>query len=239
MADSGAAGSINRAWQMGFAIEAGIDEQEARSRIDAGEIIAPAASLAAGGIVAASATGLGGVGLAMAGTAIGVSAAAAVAAPAVAAGAVGYGIYRGIKGLKNRNRDQAVRALVDYLRATNREDMADKVFWLEGKGRLDTHRRPPTHASAKATFQLFTETSTNALVGLFGSPEGELVVTFDVNENHWAFVRLIGEDSFSGGGVDLRGRQLRVDDLDSIDILLRVLEREGFVSQTEDSSEAS
>ena len=85
--------SATRAWQIGAAIEAGVDEQEARRRTNAGEILVPAAGAIIGGGAVATATGLGGVGLAFGGAAIGIGAATAVAAPAVAAGAVSYGIY--------------------------------------------------------------------------------------------------------------------------------------------------
>ncbi len=168
------------AWRIGAAIEAGIDEEEARRRIDTGEVIAPAAGAAVGGIGAATATGLGGVGLAMGGGAIGIGAATAIAAPAVAVGAVGYGVYRGIRELKMRNRDQTLRGLVESFLETNQPHMAERVFTIEVKGKLGDGRRPPTHSSAKAALHLLGETESTALVGLFCSPKGEFVVTHDL-----------------------------------------------------------
>ena len=41
--------AANHAWQIGAAIEAGVDTQEARRRIDAGEIVVPAAGMVIGG----------------------------------------------------------------------------------------------------------------------------------------------------------------------------------------------
>ena len=55
--------------------------------------------------------------------------------------------------------------------------------------------------------------------------------------SHWAYIRLIGENEFSGGGVDLRGYDFKVDDLNGMDTLLRVLEREVFLTSPEVSAE--
>ena len=49
--------AANHAWQIGAAIEAGVDTQEARRRIDAGEIVVPAAGMVIGGGFVATATG--------------------------------------------------------------------------------------------------------------------------------------------------------------------------------------
>lgn len=228
---------FNRAWQIGAAIEAGVDEQKARQLIDAGEVIAPAAGAAAGGIAAATATGLGGVGLAFGGGAIGIGAATAVAAPAIAVGAVGYGVYRGIRELKRRNRDQTLRALIDYFGETNQPQQIERIFTIEGKGRLGDGRRAPTHSSAKALLRLLEESESKAFIGLFCSPNGEFVITYDLAQDHWAYIRLIGEDKLSGGGVDLRGQDFRVDELDSIALLIRVLEREELLKRREGAGE--
>ena len=225
--------SFNRAWQIGAAIEAGIDEQEAHQRIDAGEVIAPAAGAAAGGIAAATATGLGGVGLAFGGGAIGIGAATAVAAPAIAVGAVGYGVYRGIRELKRRNRDQTLRAIIEYFGETNQPQQIERILIIEGKGRLVDGRRAPTHSSAKALLSLLEESESNAFIGLFCSPNGEFVLTYDLSQEHWAYIRLIDEGKFSGSGVDLRGQHFRVDELDSIALLIRVLEREELLKRRE------
>ena len=223
------------AWQIGAAIEDGIDEREARRQIDAGEIIAPAAGMAAGGISAAAATGLGGVGLAMGGGAIGIGAATAVAAPAVAVGAVGYGVYRGIQGLRRRNRDQTVRGIVENFRETNQPQMAERVFIIEGKGRLEDSRRPPTHDSAKATLELLGKTQSPTAIGLFCSPQGEFVVTYDSTPSHWCYVRLLSDDKFSGEGIDLRGQKFSLDDLNGVELLIRVLEREGLIERRKEA----
>lgn len=228
---------LTLAWQIGAAIEAGVDEQEARRRIDAGEVIAPAAGAATGGIAAATATGLGGVGLAFGGGAIGIGAATAVAAPAIAVGAVGYGVYRGIRELKRRNRDQTLRALVEYFVEADQPQQVERVFTIEGKGRLGNGRRPPTHSSAKALLRLLENTESKAFIGLFCSPKGEFVLTYDLAPLRWAYVRLISEDEFNGAGVDLRGQDFQVEDLDSINLLVRVLEREEFLRRREGGSE--
>ena len=229
--------SFNRAWQIGVAIEAGIDEQEARQRIDAGEVIAPVAGAAAGGIAAATATGLGGVGLAFGGGAIGIGAATAVAAPAIAVGAVGYGVYRGIRDLKMRSRDQTLRALIEYFAENNQPQQIERIFVIEGKGRLGDGRRAPTHSSTKALLSLLEESESSAFIGLFCSPKGEFVLSYDLAQEHWAYVRFIGEDKFSGGGVDLRGQHFRVDELDSVALLIRVLEREELLKRREGTGE--
>ena len=39
---------------------------------------------------------------------------------------------------------------------------------------------------------------------------------------------------FSGGGTDLRGQDFHVDDLNSVDLVLRILEREGFLNLPQD-----
>ena len=220
-----------RAWQIGVAIEAGVDEEEARRRINAGEIVATATGAALGGGAAATATGLGGVGLAFGGGAVGIGAAAAVAAPAVVAGAVGYGIFSGIRGLSRWNRSQTLRGLVEYFRTANQPHNVDRIFHIEGMGSLEEDRRPPTQSSTKATLRLLVGSNSLAFVtGLFCSPKGEFVLTYDLEESHWAYIRLTGENEFTGGGIDLRGQQLHLDDLVSVDLVLRILEREGFVN---------
>ena len=228
---------FNRAWQIGAAIEAGVDEQEARQQIDAGEVILPAAGAAAGGIAAATATGLGGVGLAFGGSAIGIGAATAVAAPAIAVGAVGYGVYRGIRELKRRSRDQTLRALIDYFAETNQPQQIERIFTIEGKGRLVDGRRAPTYSSARALLRLLEESESNAFIGLFCSPNGEFVLTYDLSDEHWAYIRLIGEEKFSGEGKDLRGQGFKVGELDSISLLIRVLEREELLKRREGTDE--
>ena len=224
----------NRAWLIGAAIEAGVDAQEARSRINAGEIAVPAAGAVIGGGVAATATGLGGVGLAFGGGAIGIGAFTAVAAPAVAAGAVSYGIYRGIRELNRMNREQTLRSLVEHFRSTGKPDHADRVFHIEGMGQLVEGRRPPAHSSARATLRLLDPSESSAMMGLFCSPRGEFVLTYDFQPDHWVYVMVIGDDKFSGSGTDLRGQEFRIDDLNSVDLVLRILEREGFLNLRQD-----
>lgn len=219
------------AWQIGAEIEAGVDEKEVRRQIDAGELIAPAAGAATGGIAAATATGLGGVGLAFGGGAIGIGAATAVAAPAIAVGAVGYGVYRGIRELKRRNRDQTIRAVIGHFTEADQPQQVERIFTVEGKGRLLNGRRPPTHSSAKALLDLLEETESKSFIGLFCSPKGEFVLTYDLAPLRWAYVRLMSEGEFNGTGVDLRGQPFQVDDLDSISLLIRVLEREEFLKR--------
>ena len=225
------------AWQIGSAIEAGVDELNARHRIDAGELIVPAAGVVITGGATATATGLGGVGLAFGGGAIGIGAAAVVAGPAVAGGAVGYGVYQGIRQIRNWSRDRTLRALVHWFQAAEQFDKAERIFRIEGMGRLVGSRRPPTRSSSAATLRLFAETTSAALVGLFCAPKGEFVVTYDVSGQHWAYVTLLGEDRFSGSGMDLRGRKFLLDDLNTFEMLLRVLGREEFVKLNQEQSE--
>ena len=225
------------AWQIGAAIEAGINEQEARRQAVAGEFVVPAAGAVIGGGAAAVATGLGGVGVAASGTAIGIGAAAAVAAPAVAAGAVGFGALSLFRAWNTRNREQTLRGLVAYFRATDQPHNVARVFHIEGMGTLEEGRRPPTHSSAKATLRVLAAGDSPARTGFFCSPNGEFVLTYDMEEGHWAYVRLIGESEFSGSGIDLRGREFTVDDLPSSDLLLKALEREGFVNLHQNPAE--
>ena len=224
----------NRAWQMGAAIEAGVDEQEAWRRINAGEIAAPAAGAIIGGGVVATMTGLGGVGLAFGGGAIGIGAFTAVAAPAVAAGAVSYGIYRGIRALNRMTREQTLRGLVEGFRSDGKPDHADRVFHIEGMGQLVEGRRPPAHSSARPTLRLLASSETSAMLGLFCSPKGEFVLTYDLQPDHWVYVMVVRDDKFSGRGRDLRGQEFHLDDLNSVDLVLRILEREGFLTLRQD-----
>ena len=46
---------------------------------------------------------------------------------------------------------------------------------------------------------------------------------------------VMGDDKFTGGGTDLRGQDLHFDDLNSVDLVLRILEREGFVALRQDT----
>ena len=227
----------NHAWQIGAAIEAGVDAQEARRRIDAGEIAIPAAGAVSVGGVVATLTGLGGVGLAFGGGAIGIGAATAVAAPAVAAGAVSYGIYRGIRDLRRWNRAQTLRGLVDHFRSGGQYHYADRVFHMEGMGQLEEGRRPPSHSSARTTLRLLATSDSIAMMGLFCSPKGNFVLTYDLQPNHWAYVTVIDDDEFTGDGTDLRGQDIHFDDLSSVDLVLRILEREGFVTLRQDTTD--
>ena len=225
----------NHAWQIGAAIEAGVDAQEARRRIDAGEIVVPAAGVVIGGGVVATATGLGGVGLAFGGGAIGIGAVTAIAAPAVAVGAVSYGIYRGIRGVGSWSRVQTLRALVGYFQSINQQHHADRVFHVEGRGQLEERRRTPTHSSTRATLRVVAGSESPSMMGLFCSPNGDFVLTYDLQPNRWAYVVVMGDDKFTGGGTDLRGQDLHFDDLNSVDLVLRILEREGFVALRQDT----
>ena len=156
-----------------------------------------------------------------------------MAAPAIAVGAVGYGVFRGIKELKRRSRDQTLRSLVEYFTESDQRQQVERIFTIEGKGRLVDGRRQPTHSSAKALLRLLEGTESKAFIGLFCSPKGEFVLTYDLPPFRWAYVRLISEDEFQGAGKDLRGQDLQVDDLDSIDLLIRVLAREEFLKRRE------
>ena len=228
---------IRPAWQIGAAIEAGVDELDARRHINAGDLIGPAAGAVITGGATATATGLGGVGLAFGGGAIGIGAAAAVAGPALAGGAVGFGIYQGIRQLRTWSRDRTLRALVEWFQVTEQFDKMERIFGIEGMGRLVAGRRAPTRASSAATLRLLAETTSTALVGLFCAPTGNFVVTYDFSGQHWAYVVLINHENFSGSGIDLRGQELLLDDLNSFEMLLRVLEREGIVKPRRDQTE--
>ena len=221
----------NRAWQIGQAIEIAVDEDEARTGIVAGSLAFPAVGAVIGGGAAGTATGLGGIGLAFGGGAIGISAAAAVAVPAVAVGAAGLGIFRGLQGIQERTRQRTLRDLVAHFQNEAQLDYVVRVFHLEGMGGLQEGRRPPTSESSKAVLHLWRGSRSSApLTGLFCSPAGEFVVTYDISKSHWAYVRLFGEDKISGGGLDLRGRDIQFDDLGSVPLVLRILEREEFVT---------
>ena len=144
----------DHAWRIGAAIEAGVDGEEARRELDAGQIIVPAAGAAAADGAAATATGLGGVGLAFGGSAIGIGAVAAVGIPAVAAAAAGYGIYRGIRELGRWSRVQTLRGLVEHFQSVDGQLYVDRMFHVEGRGQVEAERRPPTQSSAKATLRI-------------------------------------------------------------------------------------
>ena len=219
------------AWHAGASLERGGEEGEIRSLMAKGEIALPIVGAMMGGGAAASATGLGGVGLAFGGGAVGIGAAIAVAAPAMVAGSVGYGFYRGIRLWRHWNRDQTARELLRYFRETNQIQMFDRVFHIEGMGRLGAGRTPPVHASIKATLGLLADSESPAVMGLFCSPKGELIVTYDLSDKHWAYVRLIGERRFSGAGVAASGGSVQLHDIESVDGLTRTLEHAGFLKR--------
>ena len=224
--------SSNRARLIGSAIEDGADETDVRRQIASGEIIFPTAGATFGGFAAA--TGLGGVGLVFGGSAIGIGAVGAVAAPAIAAGAVTYGVYRAARGLANRSRGQVLRGIIEYFRADGQPQNAQRVFSIEGMGQLDPGRRPPTRNSASATLRLLDQTESRADMGVFCSPRGELVLTYDLAEKHWAYVMVINSRDFTGAGFDPRGRTFTIDDIDTLDLLIRVLEREEILTRRSD-----
>ena len=220
----------DHAWRIGAAIETGVDGEEARRQLDAGQIIIPAAGAAAVGGAAATATGLGGVGLAFGGGAIGIGAVAAVGIPAVAAAAAGYGIYRGIRELGRWGRVQTLRGLVEHFQSVDGQFYVDRMFHVEGRGQVEADRLPPTPSSAKATLRIVGSSDSKGFMGLFCSPEGQFVLTYDIEPGHWAYVVVAQDDKFSGAGTDLRGQDLGIGELDSVRAVLRVLEREGFVA---------
>ena len=208
-----------RAWAIGEAIEAGIDE---RAAIDRSALTVAAGTGAAGGIAAATATGLGGVGLAAAGGAIGIGAATAVAAPAVVTTAAGFGIFKGVRGVIRKD---AVKELIKYFQKTGQAGMVERIYTLEGKGQLIEGRRPPAWGSADAVLHLLTQGRTSASVGLFCSPGGHFVLTYDLSLDHWAYVKLVDNDDFTGCGMDPGGHEFRLDDLKDIKHLISSLKR--------------
>ena len=62
-------------------------------------------------------------------------------------------------------------------------------------------------------------------------------MSYDIDDEHWAYVRLISEDNFTGVGMDLRGHEFPLDDLTNVDLVLRILEREGYVRVRQESQE--
>ena len=131
------------------------------------------------------------------------------------------------------NRDRTIRELIRYFRETTQPHQVERIFSIEGMGRLEDGRRPPSHSSATATLLLLAESENSVFMGLFCSPKGEFVLTYDSSPLHWAYVRLIGKDKFSGGGKDLREQDFTVDDINNMKLLLRVLEREEFLQRRE------
>ena len=220
------------AWEIGQAIENGENEEEARHRALShvpGEIVvSTGASVATGGVVAA-ATGLGGVGLAFGGGAVGIGAATAVAGPAVAAGALGYGAYRLAQDFSARSRVAHLRNLVDYFRNAGQTEKADKVLYLEGRAQIERHHDKMRNQSADAMYGFLRTSTSEALVGLFGSQQGEFILTFDLNAQQWCYVRFINGHTFDGKGMDLRGQEFGFEGLGSVDNVLRILAREGYV----------
>ena len=218
------------AWQIGVAIEAGIDESLARQSASGREFAVPVAGGLLGGGVAATATGLGGVGLAMGGGAIGVGAVTAIAAPAVAVGAVSYGVYKAFQGVSRRNREETIRGLIQHFQDTDQPRMIERIFTIEGMGRLDKGRRPPAKGSAAALHEILASSSSDAFVGLFCSPNGEFVLTYDLPDERWAFLRLVNEDHFTGGGRDRDLEEFDLDVWTEVKQVLQILRREGFLS---------
>ena len=208
-----------------------MDEAEARRRVSANELAA-LAGIAADGIgggAAGVATGLGGVGLALGGGAVGIGALTAVAAPAVAAGGVGYAVARAVTGIGIARRDQLLRMLAGFFGLNGQADKVVRLFEIEGKGRLVDGRHPPDSATTKALLEVLQKSQSEALVGLFCSPAGKLVVTFDLADGRYAFTVLVSGKNFSGGGIDSRGEEFNLDGVSSVDLLIRIFEREGFL----------
>lgn len=221
----------NRGWQIGLAIEAGMDEAEAHRRVSANEMAAPGGIAAAGigGGAAGVATGLGGAGLASGGGAVGIGALTAVAAPGVAVGGVGYAVARAVTGIGIARRDHLLRMLTRLFGLNGQADKVVRLFEIEGKGRLVDGRRPPDSATTRALLGVLQKSQSDALVGLFCTPAGKLVMTFDLADGRYAFAVLISARKFSGGGIDSREEEFNLSGVSSVDLLIRILEREGFL----------
>lgn len=209
----------NNGWQIGLAIEAGIDEVEARRMLNAGELAA-LAGVATGG------SGAGAV-------AAGIGALTAVGAPAAAAGGLGYTVASVVSGIGRSSRDQLLRILAQYFGLTGQEDKVIRLFEIEGKGRLVDGRHPPNASSTKALLEILGRSESRALVGLFGSPDGKFVMTLDLNDGRYAYMILANAKKFSGGGIDSRGEEFDLNGVSSIELLIRILEREGFLQYPE------
>lgn len=213
----------NRAWLIGEAIENGMDEKDA---IDRAALAVAAGTGAAGGFAAASVTSLGGVGVAASGTAFGVGAITAVAAPAVITAAAGYGIF---KAISTSGRKDAVRDLLKYFEDTEQWHIRERILSTEGKGQLVDGRRPPAWGSASATLELLTKGPTSAKVGLFCSPKGHFVLTYDLATDHWAYVRFVDEYDFTGRGVGPTGHEFELHELKSMKALIQTLKNLGIL----------
>ena len=74
------------------------------------------------------------------------------------------------------------------------------------------------------------------MMGLFCSPKGEFVLTYDLRPDHWAYVTVTDDGKFAGDGTDLGGQDIHFDDLNSVDLVLRILEREEFVALRQDTA---
>lgn len=213
-----------------------MDEKLARLDAIAGDLAAPAAGAMLGGGVAATATGLGGVGLAMGGDATGAGAVSAIAAPAVAVGAVSYGVYKAFQGVSRRNRDETVRGLVQHFHNTDQPRMVERMFTLEGMGRLEKGRRSPTRGSASAVHEILTSSSSDALVGLFCAPNGEFVLTYDLPDKRWAYVRLVNEGNFTGAGLDRDLQQFDLEIWNEVKQVIEIFRRERFLDNPNEGS---
>ena len=230
-------------WIRGWAIEAGVDQEDAKKYFEDAikalrEMFSPLGGAAIGGAVgggaAATATGLGGVGLAFGGSAIGIGALAAVAAPAAvgatAVGGVGYAVAKIIRQAKGRSRTQNLREIDEGFQKTGQFDKRVRLYEIEGKGSLLEDRNPPTTNSVSVLRIVLGSSESAAHVGLFCSPQGDFVLTYDLEDGRYACIKLLADDRFEGVGIDTRGQNFTVEKYSSVDLLNDKLEREGFVS---------
>ena len=209
--------------------------------------MAPIAGAAIGGAIGggavAAATGLGGVGLAYGGSAVGIGALTAVAAPAVVVGTVvgtlGYMAATVVRGRNRWNRQQTLRQLVMHFFDNGQLDKAIRIFEIEGKGELLEDRQTPRNGSAKALLDILEKSESSASVGLFCSPVGQIVATFDLDDGRYAYVILVNDDEFIGGGIESRGGAFDLTNCNSVDHVIERLEREGFLRFPDNSEEES
>ena len=229
----------NKGWQIGFAIEAGMDEEEARHRASTNELAELLGLLdgGVGGQGGGSTTGLGGLGVALGSGVAGIGALTAVGAPAVAAGGVGYAVARAVSGIGTLRRDHLLRVITEFFGLNGQVDKVVRLFEIEGKGRLVNGRRPPDSNTSKSLLELLQKSESAATVGLFGSPDGKFVVSFDLLDGRYAYAVLQTSKRFTGGGIDSRGAAFDLDGVSSVDLLIRILEREDFLRRAEELEE--
>ncbi len=217
---------------LGLQIEAGANIEDIKNGTNFAGVGAAAAGAAVGGTAAATATGLGGVGVAASGTAIGISAATAVALPAAAGALLGFGAYKLGKRFVNYCRKNELEEIAERFNNLGQVCNAERLWELEAKGQAHPNRRPLTWDSAIAVKNLLLGTVSDPDMHVFASPTGQIILTYDISKDHWAWIMFNGSKKFEDESKDSHGDTFDVGDSKRLDNLIESLVKHGLVEKS-------